>query len=146
MVANWREYGTAREYLKQAYRLNELMENKIKMVDNLRRLSVSITPNQCAGGSGGGGDAKLAGIVAKIVDLSDQLNDITDSYVDLQREIMGKISAINNKDYRLILEKRYLLFMTWERIAEDMSYTTQWIHVLHIKALKEFNHLIVIDY
>ena len=55
-----------------------------------------------------------------------------------------QVSALNDlathatTEYQLLLEKRYLCFMPWEKIAVDMGYSIQHIYRLHDWALREF--------
>lgn len=58
--------------------------------------------------------------------------------VHLQKSISSKIENLGNEEYSLLLTLRYLNFKTWEEIAEVMGYTYQWVHVMHKRALKEF--------
>ena len=58
--------------------------------------------------------------------------------VDLKREITRRVKSIPNDEYQLLLEKRYLCFMPWEKIAVDMGYSIQHIYRLHDWALREF--------
>ena len=37
---------------------------------------------------------------------------------------------------RLILEKRYLSFMTWEEIGRDFNYSDRWVREQHKQALE----------
>ena len=50
---------------------------------------------------------------------------------------MGSEMCIRDR-YQLLLEKRYLCFMPWEKIAVDMGYSIQHIYRLHDWALREF--------
>ena len=45
------------------------------------------------------------------------------------------VATVRNENYRLILEKRYLCFMTWEQISLDMHYTNRWLRKMHERAL-----------
>lgn len=58
--------------------------------------------------------------------------------MDLKREITRRVKSIPNAEYQLLLEKRYLCFMPWEKIAVDMGYSIQHIYRLHDWALREF--------
>ena len=57
--------------------------------------------------------------------------------VDLKKEIMGVIKAVENPEYQTLLEKRYLCFLSWEKIAVDMGYDLRYIHKLHTRALED---------
>lgn len=132
-----------KQYLKQAYRLNDLINSDLKELSNLRSLSTSISAgvSQERVQSTKSND-KICNIVAKIVDLDNQLSAEIDQFVDLKKDIRGKITAIESPDERLVLQDRYLNFMTWERIAEAMSFTTQWVYEIHKRALNSFENIL----
>ena len=54
----------------------------------------------------------------------------------------GKGSPKPDKILHLVLEKRYLCFESWEKIAVDMNYDITHIHRLHNLGLKETSKLI----
>ena len=83
-------------------------------------------------------ESRMAEAVVKIVDLQNEINHDIDELVDLKREITRRVKFIPNAEYQLLLEKRYLCFMPWEKIAVDMGYSIQHIYRLHDWALREF--------
>lgn len=135
---------TAKQYLKQAFRLNELINSDLEELAQLKALSTSISsPNLSSEAVSGSRpqEAKFVNAILKIVDLENKINEEIDRYVDLKDEIREKVIAIENEDERLILQNRYLNFQTWERIAEDLNFTTQWVHELHKRALTTFTQV-----
>lgn len=135
---------TAKEYLQQAYRLDELINSNIAELERLRTLSVSISAPKFSGDGAktSGHSDKIGNIVSKIVDLENEINADIDRYVDLQSEIRKQINKIENNNLRLILRKRYLNSEKWEQIAIDFGFSTQWVHDLHKQALNEFKKII----
>lgn len=128
----------AKEYLNQAYRLDQRIDAKIAQVAALNELAIKCTatitgmphsPNK--------GDSRMADVVGKIVDLQAEINRDIDRLVDLKREIVRVIKAVDNPEYQTLLEKRYLCFMTWEQIAVEMNYGIDNIFRLHRKALAQ---------
>lgn len=135
---------TAKQYLKQAYRLNELINSDLKMLEELREISTRInsvdTTKERIQTSGS--YDKVGDIVSKIIDLETEINNEIYKYVNIKNEIRDKINIVENKDYRLILQKRYLNFEKWEQIAVDMGYS--YFHVtsrLHNKAIDSFSKI-----
>ena len=59
-------------------------------------------------------------------------------YSVLGMDFTRRVKSIPNAEYQLLLEKRYLCFMPWEKIAVDMGYSIQHIYRLHDWALREF--------
>lgn len=131
---------TAKEYLSQAYRLDQRINSKIEQVASLNDLATKCTstltgmprnPNRAS--------STMADAVGKIIDLQNEINRDIDRLVDLKREIVTAIKAIENPEYQTLLEKRYLCFLTWEKIAVDMGYDLRWLYRIHKRALDEIH-------
>lgn len=129
---------TAKEYLSQAYRLDQRINSKIEQVASLNDLATKCTstltgmprnPNRAS--------STMADAVGKIIDLQNEINRDIDHLVNLKREIVTVIKAIENPEYQTLLEKRYLCFLTWEKIAVDMGYDLRWLYRIHKRALDE---------
>jgi DNA-directed RNA polymerase specialized sigma subunit len=127
---------TAKEYLGQAYRLDQRINSKLEQVGSLSDLATKVTttlsympknPNYAT--------SNMADSIVKIVDLQAEINHDIDCLVDLKREIVKVIKGVDNTEYQTLLEKRYLCFETWEQIAVDMNYSIQHIYRLRDKAL-----------
>lgn len=73
------------------------------------------------------------------IDLQQEINADIDALVDLKRDIMNVIKAVQNQEAQTILEKRYLCFLTWETIATEMGYDLRYIHKMHNRALQNCN-------
>lgn len=129
---------TAKEYLSQAYRLDQRIDAKIAQVSSLNELATKCTatlsgmphnPNR--------GTSSMADAIVKIIDLQHEINNDIDRLVDLKRGIVKVIKAVDNPEYQTLLEKRYLCFFTWEQIAVDMNYGIDNVYRLHRSALRQ---------
>ena len=129
---------TVKEYLGQAYRLVQRINSKLEQVASLNELATKCTstltgmprnPNR--------GTSTMADAVGKIVDLQAEINRDIDRLVDLKREMVSLIKAVDNTEYQTLLELRYLCFKTWEQISVDMGYSIQHIYRLREKAYDE---------
>lgn len=127
---------TAKEYLNQAYRLDQQIDSKIEQVASLNDLATKCTatisgmPHNPSRST-----SPMADTIDKIIDLQAEINRDIDALVDLKREIVTVINAVDNPEYQTLLEKRYLCFLHWEQIAVDMHYGIDNIFKLHKKAL-----------
>ena len=99
---------TAKEYLSQAHRLDQRIDAKIAQVASLNDLATKCTatltgmprnPNN--------GGSTMADAVCKIIDLQEEINRDIDRLVDLKREIVEVIKAVEDTEYQILLEKRY---------------------------------------
>lgn len=129
---------TAKEYLDQAYRLDQRINSKLEQVLSLRDLTTKATAtmSDTPGGGGSRNVFKMQDIIAKIIDLENEINADIDQLVDLKREMVAAIKAVENPEYQTLLELRYLCFKTWEQIAVEMNYSIQHIYRLRDRALK----------
>ena len=129
---------TAKEYLGQAYRLDQRINSKLEQVMSLRDLTTKATATMSDMPGGGSRNVyRMQDIIGKIIDLEDEINQDSDALVDLKREMVATIKAVADPECQTLLELRYLCFKTWEQIAVDMQYSTRNIYKLHDRAIKE---------
>lgn len=129
---------TAKEYLGQAYRLDQRINSKLEQVMSLRELTTKATATMSDMPGGGSRNVyKMQDIIGKIVDLENEINADIDQLVDLKREMVAVIKAVKNPEFQTLLELRYLCFKTWEQIAVDMDYDIRWLYRMHKRALEE---------
>ena len=130
----------AKEYLGQAYRIDRRIRSKIEQISALHDLATKATSALGSDPVSGTRDPhRLQETIGKMMDLEEELNRDIDALVDLKREIMGAIKKVENTEHQTLLEMRYLSFMTWERIADDLDYSIQHIHRLHRQALEKIS-------
>ena len=127
---------TAKEYLNQAYRLDQRIRSKQEQISALNDLATSCSasmtgmprnPNK--------GGFRMADAVCKIVDLQDSISADMQELVELKAEIIATIKAVNCIEYQLILEKRYISGKSWPEIAVDLGYKMRHLYKLHDEAL-----------
>jgi len=132
---------TPKQYLRQAYRLNELINSHIREVEQLKLLSTSVPSTDFSKERVQGGKLpgdRISNIIAKIVDLEKQINDEIDRFVDLKKEIHDAVDNVKNVNEQLVLRYRYIEFLTWEQISERMNYSIMQVHRIHSNALRNF--------
>ena len=127
---------TAKEYLSQAYKIDNSINSKLEQVASLRDLATKATTTiSDMPGSPNRNIHKMEDAIVKITDLEDEINADIQELIFLKADIMHTIKRVSNRQERTILEKRYLCFETWEQISVDMSYSIQHTFRLHDKAL-----------
>ena len=131
---------TAKEYLGQAYRLDQRINSKLEQVMSLRELTTKATATMSDLPSGAGHSVyRMQDIIAKIVDLENEINRDIDTLVDLKREMVATIKAVADPECQTLLELRYLCFKSWEHIAVTMGYGVRHVYKLHTAALEAFH-------
>ena len=129
---------TTKEYLSQAYRLDQRIGSKLEMVKSLNELATRCTstltdmprnPSKSI--------SPMADVVMKIIDLQDEITRDLERLVDLKREISLVIREVDCNEYRMILEKRYISNMAWPEIAVELGYNLRHLYRLHDAALNK---------
>lgn len=132
----------AKEYLQQLRRLDTVIDQKIKELDDLKVKST------CIGGfdyskervqTSPSGDTPYVRTVSRMIDLNEEINRDIDDFVDRKHKIINEIQSLENTKHIQILFKKYVEYKTFERISVEMNYTYQYIVLLHGYALKEFS-------
>lgn len=133
----------AREYLDQAYRLDERINSRLLQLAQLKDMATTITSHIkdiCVQESHN--NHKLEDTIVKIVGQEKEIDNEIDALVELKADVRHVIDKVPNVEQRLLLEERYLCFKSWEEIAADMSYGLRWIYKLHDKALKSVGQIL----
>lgn len=127
----------AKEYLSQAYRIDQRINSKIEQVSALNNMAMKATSTiSDMPGRATRNIHQMEDVVAKIIDLQNEINAEIDELVDLKAEIMEVIKGLDNLEYQTLLELRYLCFKPWEQIAIDLGYSINNVFKMHRKALE----------
>ncbi len=127
----------AKEYLSQAYLLEKQVRSKQDQIRSYRELLTCINAHL--------GDEPVKhtrnveimhDTILKIMAAEEELNLQIDALVDKKLEIAEVISQVKNVVYRLVLEKRYLCFLSREMIAVDLNYSAKSVQRLHRQAVE----------
>ena len=120
---------SAKDYLSQAYRIDQRINGKIEQVQSLRALAEKATSTLSnAPPSGNRNIHRMENIIAKMVDLESEINTDLNYLVDLKREIVTVIKCVADPELKTLLELRYLCFRTWEQIAVELHYDLRHIY------------------
>lgn len=75
--------------------------------------------------------------IIKIIDLENEINQDMMRLVELKKDIIRRIKAVESAELQTILELRYLSYMRWEEIAIELGYGIDNVFRLHRNALDE---------
>lgn len=122
---------TARQYLSQIEILEKRIQNKLAEESQLRSLATSISSPAAAEHvqTSGSGD-RVGDIVAKIVDVQAETDELVKSYLSRRSEIIHAIESVEQLKPYEALFKRYVEYKTLEEISDEMGYS-----IAHIKRL-----------
>ena len=129
----------AQEYLSQAYHIDQRINSKLDQVASLRALATKATATLTdMPGAATPNVHRMEDVVCKIVALEEEINADIDELVDLKREIIQLIRAVEDPEHRSLLELRYLCFYPWRDIAKAMDCSVRTAYRLHDLALENF--------
>ena len=127
----------AKEYLGQAYRIDQRINSKIEQVSALNNMATKATSTiSDMPGSATRNIHRMEDVIVKIIDLQDEINADIDELVDFKAEVMSVIKSIDNLEYQTLLELRYLCFKPWEQIAIELGYSINNVFKMHRKAIE----------
>ncbi len=126
----------ARIFLSRAWNFELQVQSKLEQIEALKSLACRVT-------AGMGSEpvsrtrnvSSMQDTIVRILEAEEELNRRIDELVGMKLEIMKVIDRVQDVTLRLILEKRYLSFRSWEQIAVDMCYTVRWTLMRHEEAL-----------
>ena len=128
----------AKKYLSQAFGLNQRIESKLGQIEDLHDLATKATvtysdmpknPNR--------GGSRMEDAIIKIIDLESEINQDMIQLVELKKNIIGRIKAVESTEFQTVLELRYLSYMRWEEIAIELGYGIDNVFRLHRNAVDE---------
>ena len=128
---------TAKEYLRQAYRLDHRIDSDITEMERLREMACSIgspgfeehyNPNHAT-------EAPFVRALEKVWKMEEKINGEIDRLVDLKAQIRSVIEAVSDPNERMVLRYRYIHNMTWEQIGDELHAGESSIRRWHGEAL-----------
>ena len=115
---------TTKEYLKQAYRLDQRINSHIREKEELMQMATSVSSPQWKEDvvqTSKTGDAPFMRTLEKMWELEEQITEEIDKLVDLKQQIHQVVSRVDNIDGQMVLRFRYIHNYTWEKIGIEMS-------------------------
>lgn len=126
-----------KEYLSGAYHIDQRIDCKMEQIKSLRCLATKATSTLSDMPiSKTEGQSRMADVIAKIVDLEEEINKDIEKLVEIKKNIVSTIKKVQNPELQTLLELRYLCFRTWEQIAVEMNYDLRYLHKLHRRSLE----------
>ncbi len=83
------------------------------------------------------GHSRLEDAVIQIIELETEINQDMIKLVELKKDIIRRIKAVESFELQTVLELRYLSYMRWEEIAIELGYGIDNVFRLHRNALDE---------
>lgn len=129
---------TAKEYLRQAYRLDQKISSDLEEVASLREMSASVSSPQLTERlqTSKNTDAPFVRALEKIMDLEERINKEIELLMELKKEIRAVITTVEDTDECMVLKYRYVHNYTWEQIGNELHADARTVRRWHGKALQ----------
>lgn len=130
-----------KEKLKGAMYAQRTLEGELDKLQELRCIAQKVTPAYSQSPGGGSGNAqKLENSIAKIIEQEKIIAECCNELCAQLAEVRALVALLPMGPMRLVMQRRYLNYQKWERIAAELHYSWQNVHRLHSKALDYILH------
>ena len=126
------QYGEQMLVILRLQKRLQALDDLFDIVQDMTREKVQTSPKP----------DKIGEIIAKKSDLKAELNEEIEKAKAIMDDVEAVISEVNDKRLQLLLHERYINFMTWGMIAEDLDLSDRWVQELHLKALMKVEKII----
>ncbi|BED91698.1 MAG: hypothetical protein Pg6B_04480 [Candidatus Azobacteroides pseudotrichonymphae] len=130
-----------KEFLNQSYKIEKRIDSKLEQIKTLKILAEKVNsvfsdmPKNPAMNP-----RVMEETISKLVDLEAEISDDLKDLVKTKEEAIHFIKSIENKEFQIILELRYLCYKSWDNIANNMNFEISNVFKLHLKALRFLSH------
>lgn len=135
-----KQQTAVKNFLMKAYYMDERINSKLEQVASLNELAIKATstmsdmpvsPNRNI--------HKTEDIIVKILDLQREIQEDANELLNLKQVIRRCIKQVEDPEWQIILEERYLRMVKWEQIATtlNMSMSMRKVFRLHDETLKK---------
>lgn len=134
---------TADKFLQQIERADRVIDSKLSEIYRLRCLATSVTvPTDREAVQTSGVSDKVGNIVAKIVDLENEIDNLIDEYIDIRQRCIKVIEALSDPMQYTVIHKHYVQYKSFVEIAEEENYTYDGIMKVRRKAIERIEAIL----
>ena len=132
---------TKKEYLRQGFKLKREIEHDKKILEELKSNLDGLQAIQNSERVQGGPAKDDSGIVNrmnKVIELENRIKYKMCRLDDFQGRLLLELEKIENIDEKILMESKYILNLSWDQVADKISYSKRHMHRIHKKALENF--------
>ena len=127
---------TTKQFLSQAYRIDQRINSKLEQVQSLRELATKATSTLSGTPPSGSRNVhRMEDVIAKMLDLESEINGDIDVLLETKKHVAEVIKRVKEPEYQTVLEMRYLCYQPWENISNTLAYSPQHTFRIHNKAI-----------
>lgn len=132
----------AKDFLRQVYKLDRMVENKLAEKRQWQEIAAGATP-QTTGErvQSSGNPQRMADAISRYIDIEQEIDECIDRLVDTKREVIGVIEQLNATEYD-VLHKMYIQGYTLQEVADIKGRSYSWMTSTHGRALQNVQRII----
>ena len=119
--------GEAKDWLERGWKLNETINKKLEEQCTIYNLACSSTSCPSNERVQSGHKNTTEDILIKYIDISDEIDRLTDELYNVKRETWQAINQMDNKLYKKILKLRFVYFKPWGYIAQKINISSNTV-------------------
>ena len=127
---------TNKEYLSRAYHLQKAIDAKKRHLPYLENLSLKASANISERVKSTPDPTRFESLMNTIIDLKTSIQKDEETLKVVRPEIVQAIYGVTDIRYKLILELRYLMYLSWDDIIVQTGYCRSYVYELHGRALR----------
>ena len=131
----------ARDRLKELYRLDLKIERERKQIEDLKQRMYTVSAPALDADrvkTSGSGDDKLLKLIASVERTTRRITRDMTKHMKLYNQIVSEIDRVQDERAKTILTSRYVLYMQWDAIANDLGYEMSYVYRLHQDAVRMY--------
>lgn len=138
---------TTKAYLEQIERFELMMQNKSSEIERLKSKLTSVTVASKEVNVQVSFDKdRMGDTVAKMADLTKELNILVDYYINKRKRIIQQVDSIKDTNMYHVLSGRYISRKKMGEIAIEMKCSVRQVYRIHKNALAEFERIFGKEY
>lgn len=127
------------EWLDDVRKLDYMVDNLILRKEEIRTLATKISSGQDDGMPHASGMSdKVGNLVAKLVDMEEDISRAIDRYVDHKTEVCRQLEKLPAKQYQ-ILYLHYIRYKSWSEVADEIGYGFRQVRRIKNEGLKNLS-------
>ncbi len=132
----------AKEFLKQAYRIDEkvyILETELKECINLLNRILNLESGKICDSDE---LQKQYDLIIKIKEYEKKLKNNISELIDIKENINSIIEKVDNEDYKIILKLRHINYKSFVQISEIIHKSYKTVYQMHRRALGKLNEIL----
>lgn len=133
-----KKWSSPKEYLSQIKNVDQKINTKLDCISSLWDKATKVNKNLKIDLVQEGSSFDTADIINKIIDYENEVNDMINELIDLQRTLQKEIESLDNQLFVSVLLHRYNMSMSLMEISNELNYQESYIRKVHGWALESF--------